>query len=97
MNTASQTADLIAENKALRALAQERGKALFETLSALSDMWNQYCPPPRTHLNMSAGEVAEEVLIKWNMIRPDKSSVYIDGMVIDEDVPEQVLLLREIP
>jgi len=64
---------------------------LFEALSALSSMWNQYCPPPRTHMFMSAGEEAEEVLQKWQLIRVDETSIYIDGMVIDNDVPQKVL------
>jgi len=97
MDNSNEMTQLRAENEALRALARARGNALFEALSALSDMWNQYCPPPRTHLNMSAGEGAEEVLRKWGLIRADESSVYIDGMVVDDDVPEQVLVLRETP
>ena len=32
------------------------------TLEALCSMWEQYCPPPWTHMFMSAGESAEEVL-----------------------------------
>ena len=93
----SQLNSLQMENEVLRALALERGKALFEALSALSDMWNQYCPPKWTHQNMSAGEVAEEILRKWQLMRDDESSIYIDGMVIDDDIPEIVLALRELP
>ena len=86
--------NLKAENEALRNLLAKRSQELFEALSALSDMWNQYCPPPRTHLNMSAGENAEEVLQKWQLMRADETSIYIDGMVIDDDIPDIVLELR---
>jgi hypothetical protein len=85
---------LKAENEALRNLLAKRSQDLFEALSALSDMWNQYCPPSRTHLNMSAGEVTEEVLQKWQLMRADETSIYIDGMVIDDDIPDIVLELR---
>ena len=42
---------------------------------------------------MNAGEETEEVLQKWQLIRADKSSIYIDGLVIDDDVPDIVLEL----
>ena len=46
---------------------------------------------------MSAGEEAEEVLQKWQLMRPDAISIYIDGMVVDEDVPDIVMELRVKP
>ena len=88
---------LKAENEALRNLIAQRNQDLFEALSALSSMWNQYCPLPWTHMFMSAGEEAEEVLQKWQLMRTDETSIYIDGMVIDDDVPDIVLDLREKP
>lgn len=97
MNHTSNETGLEAENDALRVLAAERGKALFEALAALSSMWNQYCPPPWTHQFMSAGEDAEAILRKWALIRADESSVYIAGTVVDDDIPEQVIALRETP
>ena len=84
---------LKAENEALRNLISERNKDLFDALSTLSSMWNQYCPPPWPHMFMNAGEETEEVLQKWQLIRADKSSIYIDGLVIDDDVPDIVLEL----
>lgn len=86
-------AELKAENDALRVIVNARGKALFEALGALSSMWNQYCPPPHTHRFMNAGEDAEQVLHKWGLIREDESSVYLAGIVIDDDIPEQVIAL----
>jgi len=46
---------------------------------------------------MNAGEDAEEVLKKWQLMRPDGTSIYIDGLVIDEDVPDIVLELITKP
>lgn len=97
MDNEATIANLVAENEKLRSRLRERNQCLFEALSALSSMWNQYCPPPRTHLNMSAGEEAEEVLQKWQLMRPDAISIYIDGMVVDEDVPDIVMELRVKP
>jgi hypothetical protein len=88
-------AKLQVENEKLRTQLVERNQELFEALSALSSMWNQYCPPPRTHLNMSAGEEAEEVLQRWQLMRADETGSYIDGIVIDEDIPDIVLGLRK--
>ena len=84
---------LQAENDKLRKIIEERNKDLFDALSALSSMWNQYCPPPWTHMFMNAGEDAEEVLQKWQLMRSDESSIYISGVVTDDDIPEIVLRL----
>jgi hypothetical protein len=46
---------------------------------------------------MSAGEEAEEVLQKWQLMRRDETSIYIDGMVVDDDIPDIVLELRAKP
>jgi hypothetical protein len=89
-------ASVKADNDTLRRTLIERNKDLFEALSALSSMWNQYCPPPRTHMCRSAGEEAEEVLQKWKLIREDETGIYIDGMAIDDDVPQKVLDLLGI-
>ncbi|MDO7874690.1 hypothetical protein Q5H93_08090 [Hymenobacter sp. ASUV-10] len=97
MNDEAMTAKLKAENEALRKLIFERSKDLFDALGALTSMWNQYCPPPWTHMFMSAGEDAEEVLKKWQLMRPDETSIYIDGLVIDEDMPDIVLELITKP
>ena len=43
-------------------------KQLFEALEALAMMWNQYCDGESGHLCMSAGEQAEEVLSKYNLL-----------------------------
>ena len=40
----------------------------YETMYALCDMWSQYCPPPYTHMFMSAGEGAEQVLLNYNLL-----------------------------
>ncbi|MBH8559724.1 hypothetical protein [Hymenobacter negativus] len=93
MDNEEAVASLKAENEKLRNQLIERNKDLYEALSALSSMWNQYCPPPWTHMFMSAGEEAEEVLQKWQLMRADETSIYIDGMVIDDDIPEIVLSL----
>ena len=94
MDNKATIATLEAENEKLRNMLTERNQDLFESLSALSSMWNQYCPLPRTHLNMSAGEEAEEVLQKWQLMRADETSIYIGGIVIDDDIPDTVLELR---
>ena len=97
MNNEATIAHLKAENEALRSAIAVRNKDLFEALSALSSMWNQYCPLPWTHMFMSAGEEAEEVLQKWQLMRADETSIYIDGMVIDDDIPDIVLGLLPKP
>jgi hypothetical protein len=43
-------------------------KELFEALSALCYMWDQYCPPTCGHMCMSAGEETEEVLDKYDLL-----------------------------
>ena len=91
MDNEAKIAKQKAENEKLRARLVESNQVLFEALSALSSMWNQYCPLPRTHLNMSAGEEAEDVLQKWQLMRADETSIYIGGMVIDDDIPDIVL------
>ena len=40
----------------------------YETMYALCDMWLQYCPPPYTHMFMSAGEGAERVLLNYDLL-----------------------------
>ena len=97
MDEESTVANLRIENENLRRILKERDKDLFDALSALSSMWNQYCPPPWTHEFMSAGEEAEEVLQKWQLMRADETSIYIDGMVIDDDIPQKILDLLGIP
>ena len=97
MDTEAALASLKADNEALRTLISERNKDLFDVLSALSSIWNQYCPLPWTHQFMSAGEEAEEVLQKWQLMRADETSIYIDGMVVDDDIPDIVLELLPKP
>jgi hypothetical protein len=43
-------------------------KELFEALSALCSMWDQYCQPPLGHMCMCAGEETEEVLDKYDLL-----------------------------
>lgn len=43
-------------------------KELFEALSALCEMWNQYCPCPGGHMCMSAGEATEELLDRYDLL-----------------------------
>ncbi len=43
-------------------------------------MWNQYCPPTRTHMNMNAGEDAEEVLKEWDLLLPDETGIEFWGL-----------------
>ena len=89
-------AGLQAENEALRGTLEERNRNLFEALAALSGMWYQYCPPPWTHEFMNAGEDAEEVLIKWDLLRADETSIQIAGVQIDDDIPQKILDLLGI-
>jgi len=51
----------------------------IELIEALADMWNQYCPEGIGHACMSAGENAETILDKYDLL--DKSKPY--GGVID--------------
>ena len=90
-------ASVQAENDALRRMLVERNKDLFEALSALSSMWNQYCPPPRTHMCMSAGEEAEDVLRKWRLLLEDETSIDIEAMITDGDIPQEFLDVVGIP
>ncbi|MBC6989526.1 MULTISPECIES: hypothetical protein [Hymenobacter] len=84
-------ADVLAENADLRAQLTKRNAQLYDALCALASMWNQYCPPPRTHQSMSAGEEAEEVLTEWRLLLPDKSALYLDELSSGpEELPEQV-------
>lgn len=46
-------------------------KELLEVLDALCDMWSQYCPQPYGHMFMSAGEGAEDVLLKYGLLKND--------------------------
>lgn len=63
---------------------------LLEALSALSCMWNQYCPPFKDgtpgHMHMSAGEEAEEVLLYHNLIKEDQTCPYFD--FVGEELPD---------
>jgi len=89
-------ASVQAENEALRTKLKERNEDLFEALAALSGMWNQYCSPPWTHEFMNAGEDAEEVLKKWDLLRNDETSIEIAGVQIDDYMPQKVLVLLGI-
>ena len=85
------------ENEALRTLLVDRSTDLHEALGSLSDMWNQYCVSPYHSMfegaseDSSANEDAERVLTRWQLMRPDKTSIYIAGMVIDDDKPDSVV------
>lgn len=95
MNECKDEAYLNSEISRLKNLLVERNNALYEALSALSAMWNQYCPPPYTHEFMNAGEDAEEVLKKWELMRPDETSIQLAGIQIDPDKPHKVLSLLD--
>ena len=97
MDTDAKLASLQAENDDLRKIIENRNRNLLEALSALSSMWNQYCPPPRTHMCMSAGEEAEEVLQKWHLMLEDETSIYIDGALLDDNISQKILDLVGIP
>ena len=43
-------------------------KELYDALEALCSMWEQYCGGEWGHECMSAGEHAEEVLDKYNLL-----------------------------
>ena len=45
---------------------------------------------------MNAGEDAEEVLKKWDLLRTDETSTEIAGVQIDDDMPQKVLDLLGI-
>lgn len=68
-----------AENKTLRAQLAKR-EELYHALGVIAGMWNQYCPPPWTHLNMNAGEDAEEVLKEWELLLPDETAIDFLGL-----------------
>lgn len=57
--------DLREVDRRAREEEQEKLKELYE---ALGKMWEQYCPEPLTHLFMSAGENAEEMLDKYRYL-----------------------------
>lgn len=42
---------------------------LYDALSALCDMWDQYCSGECGHMFMSAGENAEEILNKYDLLK----------------------------
>lgn len=65
---------------------QTRNQELYYALDALAGMWNQYCPPPSTHMFMSAGEEAEDVLVYWGLLRPNETAIYPE----DDDAPQRV-------
>lgn len=46
---------------------------------------------------MSAGEEAEEILRKWRLMLEDDTSIYIDGMLVNDDIPQMALDLVGIP
>lgn len=56
---------------ALEKARQEGRGAAVELYGALEMMWDQYCPEPDTHMCMSAGENAEEVLAKYSYLREE--------------------------
>jgi uncharacterized Zn finger protein (UPF0148 family) len=43
----------------------------YQIIEALCWMWEQYCPPPDTHMCMSAGEQTEDVLAALGLLNPD--------------------------
>lgn len=45
---------------------QTKQEALL--LIALIGMWQQYCPPPYTHMYMAAGEMAEDILGQYGVL-----------------------------
>jgi hypothetical protein len=67
---------------------EELIQLLAESLSALSAMWQQYCPPPWTHMFMSAGEQAEEVLNQYGLLRADETAI---DTRYDEDTPKWMI------
>lgn len=96
METVPNASELQAENEALRALLAKRGEQLYDTLAVLVDMWNQYCPPPRTHLNMMAGEDTEEILKEWGLLLPDETAIELHSffpLPDDVKIPQRVLAL----
>jgi hypothetical protein len=46
-------------------------KELFEALSALCGMWDQYCGSEWGHECMSAGEATQDVLDKYQLLKTD--------------------------
>mgnify|MGYP003441409317 FL=1 len=50
-------------------------KELFEVLEALCDMWSQYCSGSHSHMFMTAGENAEEVLDKYQLLYPTGNGI----------------------
>jgi hypothetical protein len=44
---------------------------VYELLSALCSMWNQYCPEPVGHMCMSAGEEAADALDRYKLLKKD--------------------------
>ncbi|MFD2721004.1 hypothetical protein ACFST9_19955 [Hymenobacter monticola] len=73
-------AALQVENDALKAKLAEREKQLYHALGVVVGMWNQYCPPPRTHMCMNAGEDAEELLKEWELLLPDETAIDFWGL-----------------
>lgn len=71
---------LQAENETLRAQLAEREGQLYHALGVVVGMWNQYCPPPRTHMCMNAGEDAEELLKEWDLLLPDETAIEFWGL-----------------
>jgi hypothetical protein len=98
METPSSITALQAENEALRAQLAERKSQLYYALGVLVGMWNQYCPPPRTHMCMNAGEDAEKVLKQWDLLLPDETGIDFWGlwsMPEGVDIPPKVFSLIE--
>ncbi|TDN38081.1 hypothetical protein E4631_25015 [Hymenobacter sp. UV11] len=98
METSPSIAALQAENEALRVQLAERESQLYHALGVLVGMWNQYCPPPRTHMCMNAGEDAEEILKKWDLLLPDETGIDFWGLWSrpeDVEIPAKVFALIE--
>jgi hypothetical protein len=98
MDATSNAAALHAENEALRAQLAERETQLYHALGVVAGMWNQYCPPPRTHMCMNAGEDAEEILKEWDLLLPDETAIDFWGLWSRPegvDIPQKLYSLIE--
>lgn len=98
METPPSIAALQAEKETLCAQLFEREAQLYHALGVLVGMWNQYCPPPRTHMCMNAGEDAEEVLKEWDLLLPDETGIDFWGLWSRPegvDIPPKVYSLIE--
>lgn len=66
---------------------------LYKSLDALCMMWNQYCPPPLTHMHMSAGEYTEKILNSYDLIKEDGEAFYLDYNEHSVEIPKDVVKL----